>query len=1369
MAPVARVGGPLSSPDDPTQFSSQRSFTPELVQRALARGPRGALPTANTAPAAVLFADITGFTPISERYAQRGPTGIEELSELLQRWFGGLVDLIAAHGGDVVKFAGDALLAVWLGLPGEDPEETCARAAACGLAVARGPGRAQADDGVTLDLKLAVGAGELCWMQLGGVAGQRQLFVTGAPVRQVGLAQRFAGAGELVLSPEAWALVAGRARGQTLPSGGVRLDLLEAPPPRRLPADPLDGEAVQALRAFVPAAVRARLDAGQAAWLAELRHVSVVFVVLPDLSEHTPPEQAQAVVVALLSVCETHEATLNGFSVDEKGAFVKLVLGLPPQAHQDDPRRAIELARALSSALTTQGRPHSVGVATGRVYCGTVGSTSRREYMMVGDTVNLAARLAVAAATHSELGSLPALCDEATARACTTPVRGLELRALAPMSLKGKSALVPVHGLYAVAETAALSSAPLIGREVERDKLERALDALQAGRTSLFVVEGEAGIGKSRLLAHLRERAVTRLLPVLEASAESTDRKESYRAWRPAVERLLEALGPDVAAGGARLVAALQQRDPELAALAPLLEAFLPLGLKDTAFTGNLSGENRADHIRQALLALLRAVLGSGPLVLLVEDVHWMDSASWGLLSWLCSKRTPMVVVTSTRPTLHETADLRSLRADPRCESLTLAPLSQGESLELAAQVLGASSLPSALAELVAERAEGHPFFSAELVWAVRDAGLIRVADGRCELAVSADEIERVSLPDTLRSAITERIDRLEPPLQLTAKVASVIGRMFALPVLADIHPIEAERSRLPEELAILAERNLTRRVQDGPVEVHAFGHALTRDVAYELMSYAQRRQLHRAVALHLEGSPEQRAHMTPQLAHHWLRSLDEREPDPQDGMRALGYLVQAGEQALRDFANEEAVGFLEDALALDARLGVVMHPRQRADVECWLGQACLHLGRMPASGEHLQRAIALLDRPVPGWCGLLPRLLVETWAQIRFQLGLVHAPGGPRPEAKRASDAYGTLFVVRYQANQALQTSHAAMRSLALASRAGDLPGEADGLATLGLMMGTAPVHGLARRFIRQALERAERSGRPDTLAWVLEVAGVYASGVGQWTDVERWVGQAAELAEQIGHRRRWEETQAVLSWLSYFQGQPGRAAEQWAEVAASAQKRRDPQPRIWGLCGMVESGWLAGASLESCREQLTESRILLPDDIYRAEAIRTLGVSALVAARSEAVYEARHMAHATLDAARGLLPTTFYSVEGYAGALETLLGLEVRAPDGAIRRSRRRAASALAGFARVFPIARPRLAWCAGLVSWHGGRRSAARRRWEAGLVQARALGMPLEALRLLDAFAMDGDAARDEEADATARELGVERARIRPWWWG
>ncbi|MEK7277702.1 MAG: guanylate cyclase, partial [Chloroflexota bacterium] len=157
---------------------------------------------------------------------------------------------------------------------------------------------------------------------------------------------------------------------------------------------------------------------------------------------------------------------------------------------------------------------------------------------------------------------------------------------------------------------------------------------------------------------------------------------------------------------------------------------------------------------------------------------------------------------------------------------------------------LGVSSLPDSVAALIREKAEGHPFFSEELAYALRDSGLIRIVDGQCRLSPEAGDFRSVNIPDTVQCVITGRIDRLEPPQQLTLKVASVIGRVFAYRVLRDVHPVDDDKPKLVEYLNTLDRLDITPRDRPEPDLAYIFKNIITHEVAYNLMLFSQRRQL---------------------------------------------------------------------------------------------------------------------------------------------------------------------------------------------------------------------------------------------------------------------------------------------------------------------------------------------------------------------------------------------------------------------------------------------------------------------------------------------------------------------------------------------
>ncbi|HEX8202921.1 MAG TPA: adenylate/guanylate cyclase domain-containing protein, partial [Isosphaeraceae bacterium] len=457
-------------------------YVPALVLRRLAAEP-AMIARQVRVPAAVLFTDISGFTKLTERLARGGPGGAETLSVLLNVYFEQLIARIAAHGGDVAKLAGDALIALWPAEAGETPAEMTLRAAQCGLAVHETLRDYEVAEGVCLSTKAGIACGEVVAMQVGGVLNRWELLLAGAPLVQMGVAEKQAEPGDVVLAPEAWDLVRDACTGTDIEHGCVRLEAIRrpiAPRPIEVPTPPEEAEA--ALLGYIPGAIRARLVAGQTEWLGELRRITVLFVNLPDLNpadRQAGPgvlERTQEVVRALQAALYAYEGSVNKLSVDEKGTTLVAALGLPPLAHEDDAIRGVQAALAMRAGLRELGVRCAIGVATGRVYCGEIGGAARREYTIIGDVVNLAARL-MQKAGEGETGADGVLCDAATFQAAWTR---LAFVPLPPVRLKGKADPVPVFRPEGRAAPEA-GREPIVGRAPERTLLAERLDALGAG------------------------------------------------------------------------------------------------------------------------------------------------------------------------------------------------------------------------------------------------------------------------------------------------------------------------------------------------------------------------------------------------------------------------------------------------------------------------------------------------------------------------------------------------------------------------------------------------------------------------------------------------------------------------------------------------------------------------------------------------------------------------------------------------------------------------------------------------------------------------------------------------------------------------
>lgn len=1371
------------------------SYVPDLIKRRLAIDPQPPSgPIAERFPAAVLFADISGFTALTERLAQRGPLGAEVLTQILNNYFKQLIDLIAAYGGDVVKFAGDALLALWpifsFG-PGLETSATTSKATIatafeadlapvvlqatqCARAIQERLDAYRPAAEVSLSLRLALGAGEVTTAHLGGLSGRWEFMVAGPPLTQVGAAGQEAEPGDIVLSPEAWEWVQSACTGQPLPAGNVRLESIHTPSPPVPTVPPvLAPEAQAGLCTYIPDGVRARLDVGQVEWLAELRSVTVIFLNLPDLSHIISLAEAQRAIHALEEVLHHYEGTINKISVDDKGASLVAALGLPPLAHEDDVLRGLQAALAMQVELKQLGWRSAIGVASGRAFCGSVGGDLRREYTMIGDVVNLAARLMQAAPDDI-------LCDAATYRGAQAR---FTFEVLPPLTLKGKAEPVAVYRPLGQARRSPLgqvSNTALIGRIKERQLLLEQLQTLsQTGQAAgMIIVEGEAGIGKSRLVADLVEQARTLEVPCFVGGGDAIEKSSPYYAWRPIIRQLMQLSDrPTDGQSPHDQVLARLAFKPEFLTLAPLLDPVLPFDWPDNEVTRQMSGQVRADNTNKFLVDLLAdfPALSNRPYVLVLEDSHWLDSASWALARLARRQIPQMLLVIVTRPLRDPVpAEYRQFLESPQTHHLALAPLGPAEVERLVRQRLGVKKLPEPVAALIREKAQGHPLFGEELAYTLRDRGAIKIEEGNCQLVPGVSDLRGLDFPDTLQGVITSRIDQLRPQPQLTLKVASVIGHSFPVPALCEVYPIKADKPFLPDYLQTLKRLDIMQPDALKPDSTYLFKQIITQEIAYNLLPFAQRRRLHAETARwHEKTYAADLDTFYPLLAHHWHKA---GRPD-----QAIDYLEKAGEEALRAGIYQEAINFFQEALQLDSQPegnkngglvspqtpGLVTgSPLRRARWERQLGQAYYGLGNVAEGQQHLHRALALLGYPLPDGLGrLMAGILRQVLRQILHRLwpGVIprrlefdkHWTGSritsQAEVSLEAARVYEHLAQMNYLANEAGPAIYTALRALNLAERAEPSPELARGYAVVGGAAGVIPLHRQARAYSRRARKTARQMQDRSALAWVLTVTGAYSVGVGDWSDAETALEEAIALYDSFGDRRGWGDSLAVLGWADYFRGEFSRAPAWMAELYTTARASDNLEHQAWALFGraihLLRQGYTEAtiAMLEEATnlfQRVPGSRLAEMDN-YAALAVARL--------RQGAWHQAQEAADVAAALQGQLSPTAFAALDGYANIAKVYLtlweieiGLDFRHPTldrskvenlnrtsniRNLKSKAGRAGKALYRYAWSYPIGRPQTWLWRGLYHWLSGQPQRAQITWQRALAEAQRLRMPYD----------------------------------------
>ncbi len=1360
---------PPSSPAAPDRIDRAilASFVPAAVQRLVSKA-GGSLTEAHreAVPGAVLFADVSGFTALTERLAAKGPAGVELLTRTLNTYFGTLIEVLVAHGGDVLKFAGDALLASFA----EEPEDgadarrrAVLRAAACGLAAKKALGGQQSNEGIALSIKLAVSAGELECAYVGGVWGRWELVVFGAPLSDAGSAAERCEPGAVVLAPSAWRLVGRSCLGQELGGGFVRLDGLTAagaPPPWRSKAPLLLSEsAAAAAWAFLPGAIRNRLQEGHGEWLAELRKITVIFVALPGQMSEVGLSRTQELVTRLQQLVYRVEGSVNKVSADDKGRSLVAVLGMPPLAHEDDPRRGVVLALDMRDLLREFGSTCSIGVATGRAFCGVIGSELRREYTMMGDIVNLAARLMVASGGN-------VLCDAATREGAKAH---FDFQELPRLKLKGKSEPVAVFRPSLRAASHAASAKALVGRQDELNALAAALDELEAGVSSVFIIEAEAGIGKSRLLEELRALGHRReRIRSLHGSADAIEKNTAYLAWRGLLAMLFADEAEVGPAGRAAAAQRLLQSRPDLLAWVPLLETILPLGHADTELTHSLEGEGRAATLRTLIVAALQAAAERAPLLISIEDTHWMDSASWALLLAAARAVSPMLLVLASRPVseAQQCAEQLELYRDKRTRILRLEGLLPQHARAFICAQLGADTIAEEVLDLITRRTEGNPFFTEQLALALRDAGALIVTDGHAALRPGVNLTTDVSLPDTLNGVVTQRIDRLAPTEQLALKVASVVGRSFSAMVVNDIFPIEAVRGRLTPHLASLSQVGLTSPNSDGIEQSYLFRHIITQEVTYNLMLFEQRRALHLAVAEWFENNIQDLSPYYPLIAHHFMRA--------EAPARAIPYLLRAGDQALASSANAEALSFFADAARLDAARPGGPDPSRQAHCAIQMGFAHYSLARIDESDREFQRGLALTPAALPQTrSGILRGLLKEAAIQaLHRQLPSRLAPlwrAAETLELRLLANAYNTLSQIRYLRNDRLGIFFCGLKALNLAEQTGESVELTEALGSMAVVATFANLRTVAASYAARAEQQLPRVADPLRRSSVLIFMLLYRGSTCDWAGGIKFGEEIVQLSERIANARLLQGGLQGIARCAMRWGRFSVAATAYERMWELGRRADNGQATAWGLGGLLElqlapHGGLWAERIVTLREVLAAERGR--DHLTDADYAVSHGRLAGALWRLERFDEAEAEAAAAAELLLKTDAVATHTVDALATVAEVYLGQWQRRghlPADA-RWLLERIVKSLDQYGSRLDFGRPIAQRIRGSCHWQKGRRPSALQDWADALASAQVHDMPYEAAHshhMLAAHLTAGAARRQYHLDAARtlyRKLGA-----------
>jgi class 3 adenylate cyclase/predicted ATPase len=726
---------------------------------------------------------------------------------------------------------------------------------------------------------------------------------------------------------------------------------------------------------------------------AERRHLTVLFCDLVGstaLTGRLDPEDYREVVRAYHQICAEVMQRFDGYLAQYLGDGVLVYFGYPV-AHEDDAQRAVRaglgLLDAFASLSTHPALPPGdqvevrLGVHTGLVVVGDVGAGAHHEPLALGETPNIAARLqhlttpntlVISAATH-QLVTGYFRCKTLGAHTLHGLAQPIDVyRVLGTSGAQSRLEVAATYGLT-----------PLVGRAQEVGLLMACWARVTEGMGQVVILGGEAGIGKSRLVQVLKEHVAGEGHLWLECQGSPYYRHTAlYPLTELLARRLLHVEQEATAAQKVhQLEEFLVQHDLSLAETVPLFAPLLSLPLPATYAPVQVSPEQQRQQILHALLGLLLRLAAEQPLLLVMEDLHWVDPSTLEWLSLLVDQGPTARILTlcTCRPDFRPPWTGRS-----HLTQMTLARLPQRQATELTHQVAQGKALPAEVVAQIVAKTDGVPLFVEEVTKTVLESGLLQEQE---EHYVLNGPLPPLAIPITLHDALMARLDRLGAAKGL-AQLGATLGREFAYPLLQAVAPWDEETLRRALQQLVEAELLYQRGVP--PQATYTFKHALIQDVAYQSLLRSTRQQHHQRIAQVLEAQFPETVETQPELvAQHYTTAGCHEQ--------AVVYWQRAGQQASDRSANLEAVSHLTTGIELlktlpetpvQTQYAVTLHIALGAALQITKGQGAPEVEHAYTRARELCQQVGETPELVPVLFGLWRFYLVRAQLHTARELG---------------------------------------------------------------------------------------------------------------------------------------------------------------------------------------------------------------------------------------------------------------------------------------------------------------------------------------------------------------------------------------------
>ena len=1254
----------------------------------------------------VLVVDISDSTKLANRLCSQGKVGLERLRIVMESAFNSYLQCIHKNDGYIACFSGDSIQAYW---PDIDFNAKSV-VNKCALELINLTKINQNVRDASPDLHVGIGYGDIQASRIGGADGKWKFLIFGDSVVEACNAESAAENLRIAFGPSAQQFLdsstplAIQVLKQTQPDFNFEFD-------------------DNAILAMLPNVVAERHLLSSEILHGEIRFISVLFARFRIYNNRNSNHRTITKIAHKISMLLRSECEASGTYIQDGSDFIfKLHLGVPLDTYPDNTFRLARLAFGISKVFKENEVDWSISITCGNCLCDTLGDDIRKDYIVTGLPMFLAARLVFS--FENKIVCSSEVSDILKSR--------YDFNNLGDLKLKGFDVTANALELL-VEKPLARTKNSMLGRDSELNKCLDIITSKKINKNRFVLIQGDAGIGKSLLVQQI-VTSVCNHLKVFQGGAETRNYSVPYSAWRKLLIELLSANEILDSKYNLTDIINLRLSELQLREHGALLNQIFDINLSETEYSANLTGQPRVGATLDLLSALLTKCLPS-PSLVIIEDAHWIDSPSWSLLQQITMAANDVVFVVTTRHT-DENTELRTIRETTAFHRIALKPLSKKDSEELLDVILHEHNMDHVFLERLGAKAQGNPFHLIEYANYVQKKKKEIIENSQW---AQSEELEKeITIPGTIHNIVASRVDMLSSVDSQIVKHASVLGKIFSFEILEKIVPKTVAKNRevLPY-LKNLEQQELL-RVSNKEKGTYSFAHDLIQESIYDSLKPTDRTALHKTVgelfeALLLKGDHS----LYSTLSYHWSNTDDHD--------RTIRYSERAAENAIGVGAYQEAetliVRCLENSNFINKKLNLSRQlTRQRLYCDALFGMG-KQANRFDAAVEAFQYAgikyptakfsllfwtfyLLCIRLIMPPKTRQTKSLTEENFESIK-QLTLLH---------RHAS--YASFFL-----NSPAALIYNALKAVNFAEKI-QLPEELSGAyCELGAMLGVIGFRKNAYKLINHAVEIVDTTTDMENIAHVHMIKALYSLGVANWQTSESSAEMCRSISVKCGYKIGLCNSMIVHFYAVWYQGEKDRSMEKAIELETIGRQTGNHQHELWGLHGQIMYH-IFYENFESAFNRLEDIKKIYIKDWDRTEDLPTSSLYALACWKTGQKENALTQIERTIDILKKHKVTVQHSqLEYYSAITEVVARALKESPNSSkLKLHYIFCIKVFKIYCFSFPIGIPRRLYWQGYLFYIEGNQTKAQRIWTKALSKAKQYKMGRD--RILIEKALDSE---------------------------